>query len=70
MKISLYLSKMVLYDLDLINGYNYGVLALGCIYVGFKIIEQVESNFVCDKKVNNRLILDKIDIGFIKCEIM
>lgn len=37
-KIALYLSKMVMFDMDLMAAYDYSTLAAACIYVAFKII--------------------------------
>jgi len=50
-KIALYLSKMVMFDVELIGSYAYSTLAAACIYVAFKIIEQVDPQFDSDHQV-------------------
>jgi cyclin A len=47
-KISLYLSKMVMFDVELVGVYDYSILATACLYVAFKIIEQVDPLFKSD----------------------
>lgn len=57
-KITLYLSKMVMFDVDLLSSYDYSTLAAASIYVAFKIIEQVETGFSSDLHVNIQINLD------------
>ena len=51
-KICVYLSKMVLFDYELIQNKSNSLLAGGLIFVSFKIIEQVQSNFKAENEVN------------------
>jgi hypothetical protein len=51
-KVSLYLSKMIMFDIELVSGYNYSTLATACLYVAFKIIEQVDPLFNSDQQVH------------------
>lgn len=57
-KITLYLSKMIMFDVDLISTYDYSTLAAASIYVAFKIIEQVEASFSPDLHVHSYVISD------------
>jgi len=41
-KVCIYLSKMNMYDYDLLNDYSQTVIAASTIYVAFKIIEQLK----------------------------
>lgn len=50
-KICVYLAKMILYDYDLISGYDYSILSGALIFVAFKIIEQTVPNFKAEEKV-------------------
>ena len=45
MKVCVYLSKMVTFDIDILTQYDYSTLACANMYVAFKIIEQVQSEF-------------------------
>jgi hypothetical protein len=40
-KVCLYLSKMVLFEVEIMTNYDYSTIACANLYVGFKIIEQV-----------------------------
>jgi cyclin A len=48
-KITLYLSKMVMFDVDLLTTFDSSTLAAACVYVAFKMIEQVDTAFCSDK---------------------
>lgn len=50
-KVIVYLCKMVQFDSDIMGNYNSAVLAIACLHVSFKIIEQVDTNFEADKEV-------------------
>ena len=50
-KICIYLSKMVMHDYDLINEFSPIQLASGVLYIGFKILEQVDKGFHMKDKV-------------------
>jgi hypothetical protein len=41
-KVCLYLSKMTLFEMEIMTNYDYSTIACANLYVGFKIIEQVE----------------------------
>ena len=51
-KICIYLSKMILYDYELICTKSYSLLAGALIFVSFKIIEQIDPHFKAEEKVN------------------
>lgn len=55
-KITLYLSKMVMFDVELLGTYTYSTLTAACIYVAFKIIEQVDPDFSSEDQVHARSI--------------
>lgn len=40
-KVCLYLSKMTLFEMEIMTNYDYSTIACANLYVGFKIIEQV-----------------------------
>jgi hypothetical protein len=42
---------MILYDYELVSSYNYFLLCGGLIFVGFKILEQLEKSFNSEEKV-------------------
>ena len=41
-KVCLYLSKMALFEVEIMTTYDYATIACANLYVAFKIIEQVE----------------------------
>ena len=51
-KVCIYLSKMNMYDYELLQGHNNSVLAASTIYVAFKIIEQLKEDFPLEEKVS------------------
>ena len=65
-KICVYLSKMVLFDYELIQNKSNSLLAGGLIFVSFKIIEQVVSNFKAENEVNFILNINFRFIIFLK----
>ncbi len=50
-KVCVYLSKMNMYDYDLLNDYSQIVIAASTIYVAFKIIEQLKHEYPLEKNV-------------------
>ncbi|KRX09298.1 Cyclin-like protein [Pseudocohnilembus persalinus] len=52
-KICIYLSKMILYDYDLVKDRQYSLLAGALIFVAFKIIEQIEANFKAEEQIRS-----------------
>ena len=44
-KVCVYLAKMNMFDYDLLNGQSQVILAASTIYVAFKIIEQLKSEY-------------------------
>jgi hypothetical protein len=51
-KVCIYLSKMNMYDYELMQNQDNAVLAASTIYVAFKIIEQLKEDFPLEEKVN------------------
>ena len=47
-KLSVYIAKMSCHDYELLNKYNQSQFAAACIYIGLKIIQQLESSFKID----------------------
>lgn len=45
-RVVLYLSKMTAHHYELLQQFDYKSIAVGCIYVGLKTLEQVERSFV------------------------
>lgn len=49
-KVIIYLTKMVMHDYSLLTNYSIKHLTIGLLYVSFKIIEQIDSQFQTDLK--------------------
>lgn len=58
-KICIYLSKMVMHDYELLNEFEPLQLASGVLYIGFKILEQVNKGFYIKEKVLITIIIDQ-----------
>ncbi|KAM3130663.1 hypothetical protein pb186bvf_017255 [Paramecium bursaria] len=50
-KLCLYLAKMILYEYDLCSQHKYTLLGASLIFVGFKIVEQLETNFNAELQI-------------------
>lgn len=44
-KVIIYLTKMVMHDYSLLTSESKNHLSTGCLYVAFKIMEQIQSSF-------------------------
>lgn len=56
-KVCVYLLKMILHDYDLISKINYHILAASTIFVAFKIIENIDSEFKSEVMVKHFFFL-------------
>lgn len=50
-RVVIYLAKMVMFDYELISTFTYKILAVGVLFVSFKIIEQFDPNFVASDEI-------------------
>lgn len=50
-KVSIYLLKMMTHDYEIICGQKFHELAAACIFVAFKIVEQLDGQFPLELKV-------------------
>jgi hypothetical protein len=50
-KVSLYLSKLVLFDIEIVTNYSSSTIACAILYLAFKIIVQVYPEFSPDSMV-------------------
>lgn len=67
-KLSVYIAKMTCHDYDLLNKYSQSQFAAACIYIGLKIIQQLQSDFKIDShayKLRNLFGID--DNMFFTC---
>lgn len=55
MKVCMYLSKMVLFEMEIITEYNYEIIAIANLYVAFKTMEQGCSEFNADVEIRESL---------------
>jgi len=47
-KLSIYIAKMTVHEYDLLNRYNQSEIASACVYIGMKIIQQLDTSFKID----------------------
>lgn len=67
-KLSVYIAKMIMHEYDLSNRFSQSEFAVACIYIGLKIIQQLEPGFKIDNYAYKlRVAFDISENTFFEC---
>ena len=67
-KLSVYIAKMIIHEYELLSKYNVSEFAVACIYIGLKIVQQIEPGFKIDTYAYKlRMLFDISENVFFEC---
>lgn len=67
-KLSVYIAKMIMHEYDLLNKYSQSEFAVACIYIGLKIVQQLDPSFKIENYAYKlRIAFDISENVFFEC---